>query len=54
MIILKSAAYYALIDEELEEILSCDNEPVLRAYVAGLISKLGGKVIGSNELITSY
>ena len=36
MIILKSAAYYALIDEELEEILSCDNEPVLRAYVAGL------------------
>ena len=36
MIILKSAAYYALIDEELEEIMSCDNEPVLRAYVGGL------------------
>ena len=36
MIILKSAAYYALTDEELEEILSCDNEPVLKAYVVGL------------------
>ena len=33
--VLKSAAYYALIDEELE-ILSCDNEPVLKAYVVGL------------------
>jgi hypothetical protein len=36
MIIFKSAAYYALIDDELEEILSCDNEPVFRAYVGGL------------------
>jgi len=36
IIVLKSAAYYALIDEELEEILSCDNEPVLKAYVVGL------------------
>ena len=30
MIILKSAAYFALTNEELEEILSSDNEPVLR------------------------
>jgi hypothetical protein len=36
MIILKSAAYYALTNEELEEILSCNNEPVLKAYVVGL------------------
>jgi hypothetical protein len=36
MLILKSAAYYALTDEELEEILSCNNEPVLKAYVVGL------------------
>jgi hypothetical protein len=36
MIILKSAAYYGLTDEQLEEILSCDNEPVLKAYVIGL------------------
>jgi hypothetical protein len=36
MIILKSAAYYVLTDEELEEILSCDNEPDLKAYVVDL------------------
>jgi hypothetical protein len=36
MIILKSAAYYALTNEELEEILSCNNEPVLKAYLVGL------------------
>ena len=30
--IFKSAAFYALSDEELEEIVSCKNEPVLRAY----------------------
>ena len=33
MIIFKSAAYYALSDEELEEILSCDNEPTMKAYI---------------------
>ena len=33
MVIFKSAAYYALSDEDLEEILSCNNEPVLRAYI---------------------
>ncbi len=38
MIILKSAAYYALTDEEPEEILSCDNEPVIKAYVVGLLN----------------
>ncbi len=37
MIIYKSAAYYALTNEELEEILSCNNEPVLIAYVVGLL-----------------
>ncbi len=36
MVILKSAAYYALSDEELEEILSCNNEPVMKAYIHGL------------------
>ena len=36
MNIYKSAAYYALSDEDLEEILSCDNEPVLRAYILGI------------------
>ena len=35
MVIFKSAAY-ALSDEDLEEILSCDNEPVLRAYILGV------------------
>ena len=35
-VVFKSAAYYALSDEDLEEILSCDNEPVLRAYMIGL------------------
>jgi hypothetical protein len=34
--ILKSAAFYALTDEELEEILACDSEPVLKAYVMGV------------------
>ena len=33
MIIFKSAAYYALSDDDLDEIMSCDNEPVLRAYM---------------------
>ena len=38
MIIFKSAAYssYALSDEDLEKILSCDNEPVLRANILGV------------------
>ena len=34
--IFKSAAFYALSDEELEEIVSCKNEPVLKAYMHGL------------------
>ena len=34
--ILKSAAFYALTEEELEEILACDSEPVLKAYVMGV------------------
>ena len=33
MVIFKSAAYSDLSDEDLEEILSCYNEPVLRAYI---------------------
>ena len=41
MIIFKSAAYYALSDEDLEEILSCDNEPVFRAYMIGLFRAAG-------------
>ncbi len=36
MIIFKSTAYYALSDEDLEEILSCDNEPTMKAYIHGL------------------
>ena len=36
MHIFKSAAFYALTDEELEEILACDSEPVLKAYVLGV------------------
>ena len=38
MVIFKSAAYYALSDEDLEEILSCNNEPVLRAYIPGVLA----------------
>ena len=34
--IFKSAAFYSLSDEELEEIVSCKNEPVLKAYMHGL------------------
>ena len=41
MVIFKSAAYYALSDEDLEEILSCDNEPVLRAYILGVFRAAG-------------
>ena len=33
---MKSAAFYALTEEELEEILACDSEPVLKAYVMGV------------------
>ena len=36
MIIFKAAAWYALTDEELQEILSCDSEPMLKAYVLGV------------------
>ncbi len=36
MVVLKSAAYYALSDEDLSEILSCESEPVLKAYMSGL------------------
>ena len=45
MIIFKSSAYYALSDEDLEEIfkLSCDNEPVLRAYILG-VSRAAGRL----------
>jgi hypothetical protein len=35
MAIFKAAAWYSLTDEELEEILSCSNTPVLTAYVDG-------------------
>ena len=41
MIIFKSAAYYALSDDDLDEIMSCDNEPVLRAYMLGLFRAAG-------------
>jgi hypothetical protein len=36
IIIFESAAYYALTNEELEKILPCKSEPVLKAYLAGL------------------
>ena len=36
MIVFQSAAYYALSDEDLSEILSCESEPVLKAYMCGL------------------
>ncbi len=36
MIMFKSAAYYALSDENFSEILSCESEPVLKAYNSGL------------------
>ena len=36
MIVFKSAAYYALSDEDLSEILSCESEPILKAYMSGL------------------
>ncbi len=32
--IFKAAAWYSLTDEEIEEILSCSNIPVLTAYIA--------------------
>ena len=38
MVIFKSAAYYDLSDEDLEEILSCYNEPVLRPYIPGVLA----------------
>ena len=38
MVIFKSAAYSDLSDEDLEEILSCYNEPVLRAYILGVLA----------------
>jgi hypothetical protein len=41
IIIFKSAAYYALSDDDLDEIMSCDNEPVLRAYMLGLFRAAG-------------
>ncbi len=37
LMILKSAAFYALSDEDLEDILSCENEAVLESY---LLSRL--------------
>ena len=33
---LKSAAWYCLTEDELDEILSCESEPMLRSYLAGL------------------
>ncbi len=36
LLIFESAAHYALSDEELEEIMSCKDEPVLKAYIHGL------------------
>jgi hypothetical protein len=34
--ILKSAAWYSLTEEELDEILSCNDQPVLEGYVNNL------------------
>ncbi len=34
--ILKSSAWYSLTDEELDEILSCNDQPVLEGYVYNL------------------
>ena len=36
MIVFKSAAYNALSDEDLSEIVSCESEPVLKACISGL------------------
>jgi hypothetical protein len=35
--ILKSAAFYALSNEDLEDILSCENEAVQKAYLLGML-----------------
>ena len=36
MAILKSAAWYSLTEEELDQILSCNDQPVLEGYVYNL------------------
>jgi hypothetical protein len=36
LLVSKAAAWYALIDKKLDEILSCDSEPVFKAYLEGL------------------
>ena len=36
MIIFKAAAWYTLADEELNEILSCESDPILKAYILGV------------------
>ncbi len=38
MAIFKSAANFDLSDEDLEEILSCYNEPVLRGYIPCILA----------------
>jgi hypothetical protein len=34
--IFRAAAWYALTEEELEEITSCESEPMLRSYINGV------------------
>ncbi len=36
MIAFKSAAYYALTEDELDEIVSCKSEPMLKSYILGV------------------
>jgi hypothetical protein len=36
LIVFKSAAWYCLTEDELDEILSCESEPMLKSYLSGL------------------
>ncbi len=41
LVILKAAAWNALSEDELEEILSCESEPMLRCYLNGVFRAAG-------------
>ncbi len=36
LVIFRAAAWYALTEEELEEIMSCESEPMLKSYLNGV------------------
>ena len=64
MIIFKAAAWYALTDEELQEILSCDSEPILKAYILGVfraacrlwkfVMPVEARSVFQNEVFSSF